>query len=231
VLELLIASLARKYPFGGMLRHQYVAGPFLLIAAFVLVDSLVAVARPILRRTIPALLLPALIVNVAIAGPKLIHYPGQVLLKDEFIAWRSAFPDTHAVYLDHWSVIGYFINTNDRPRRFVRRIRANARIDQYHIPGGTADGAAEGTEIFYDKTRDLMDLRDSSVYQSFAACLRASGVKEVSVFYFSPDFSPMTKISDNLEKLVIEKAAEQGLTTTKVVVRQTSMFAGFKLRE
>jgi hypothetical protein len=227
VLELLIASLARKYPFGGMLRHQYIAGPFLLIAAFVTVDGLVDLVGPILRRTIPALLLAALVANLIVEYPKLIVYPGLVLLKDEFVAWRSAFPDTHAVYLDHWGVIGYFIHTHERPRRFVRRIRGNARIEQYHIP----DGTSGGTEIFYDKTRDLVDLRDSSVYQSFAACLRGSGVNELSLFYFSPDFTPMTRISDNLEKLVTQKAAEQGLTTTRVVVGQTSMFAGFKLRK
>jgi hypothetical protein len=225
VLELLVASLARKYPFGGLLRHQYVAGPFILIAAFVSLDALVAFVSPILRLTIPALLLGAVVANLIVELPKLIIYPGMVILDDEFKAWRSAFPDTHALYLDHWSVIGYFIHTSDRPRRFVRSIPDNAWIDQYHVPEVTSGGS----DIFYDKTRDLLDLRDPGVYQSIASCLRVSGVRELSVFYFSPDNSPLTRTYDNPDKLVMQKAAEQGLITTRVVVRETSLFAGFKL--
>jgi hypothetical protein len=81
ILELIVASCARKYPFGGMLRHQYIAGPFLLIAAFVLVDALVGLVGPILRRTIPALLLVAVIANLIVEWPMLIMYPGEVILK------------------------------------------------------------------------------------------------------------------------------------------------------
>ncbi len=233
ILELLVSALAQKYPFGGMLRHQYIAGPFLLIAAFVSMDALVDLVGPVLRRAIPALLLTAVIANLIVQLPKLILGSDSVPMQDEYVlqeeytAWRSAFPDTHALYLDHWGVIGYFIHTSNRPRRFVRRIPDKARIDQYHIP----DGASGGTEIFYDKSRDLVDLHDSSVYQSFAACLRGSGVRELSLFYFTPDNSPVARISDDLEGLIVQKAAEQGLTTIRVVVGERSLFAGFRLPE
>lgn len=222
VLELLAASLAQKYPFGGFLRHQYIAGPFLLIAVFALLDALVSVVGPIMRRAIPALLLAAIVVNLIVEWPRLIVQPGLVLLKNEFNAWRSAFPDTRAVYLDHWGVIGHFIHTNDRPRRFVRRIADEAWIDEY--------GLSDGTQIFYDKTRDNLDLTDSSVYRSFAACLRGSGVRELSLFFLSAGNRPIDQAPRDLENMIVQKAAEQGLVTGKVVAGRTFIFADFKLR-
>jgi hypothetical protein len=226
VLELLAASLAREYPFGGLLRHQYIAGPFLLMAAFVMADTFTSVGSPALRIAMPALLLTGCVANLIIEGPKLVLYPGQVLLNDEFIAWRAAFPDTHAVYLDHWGVIGHFIHTNDHRRVFVRRLADDALIDQYHI----SDGTPEGTEIFYDKTRDVLDLSDASVYRSFAACLRGAGVGELTLFFFSPGNRPFDRMPDDLKTLIVQKAAEQGLAAINVTVSRTSVFAGFALR-
>jgi hypothetical protein len=226
VLELLAASLAREYPFGGLLRHQYIAGPFLLMAAFVIADTLTSVGSPALRIATSALLLTGCVANLIIEGPKLVLYPGQVLLNDEFIAWSAAFPDTHAVYLDHWGVIGHFIHTNDRRRVFVRRLADDALIDQYHI----SDGTPEGTEIFYDKTRDVLDLSDASVYRSFAACLRGAGVGELTLFFFSPGNRPFDRMPDDLKTLIVQKAAEQGLAAINVRVSRTFVFAGFALK-
>jgi hypothetical protein len=166
------------------------------------------------------------IANLVVQWPKLIVFPGAVILKDEFNAWRAAFPDTRAVYLDHWAVIGHFIHTNDVPRHFARRIPDKAVIDQYHLE----DGTPRGTEVFYDKTRDNLDLGDSSVYQSFGACLRGSGVGELGLFYFSSTDTPFAHPAET-ENLVIRKAAEQGLETGKVVVGRTTLFASFRLRQ
>ena len=221
VLELLTASLADKYPFGGMLRHEYIAGPFLLIASFVVLDALISLAPQPLQYAIPALLLTASVANAVIGVPKLIFFPGVVLMKDEFNAWRSAFPDARAVYVDHWGVIGHFIHTSDQPRQFVRRIPDDAVIDEYRVPGGI--------DIFYDKTRIVLDLSDPSVYRSFAACLRTSGVKELTLFFYSPRDVPIDQPPGKLESTVAQKAAEQGLTTTRIVVGGTFLAAGFKL--
>jgi hypothetical protein len=223
VLELLVASLAQKYPFGGLLRHQYIAGPFVLIAAFVVLDSLVSVVGRRRQYAISALLFGASIANLIAEGPKLIQYPGAVLVQRQFDAWQSAFPDTRAVYLDHWAVMGYFIHTTDRPRTFVRRIPGEAVIDEYHLPGGT--------EIFYDKTRSTLDFSDPSVYRSLAACLRASRAEELSLFFLSAGYTPFPATPEKMQKLVTDEAAAQGLTTTKVMVGKTYLFAGFQLAQ
>ena len=223
VLELLLASILQKYPFGGMLRHQYIAGPFVLIAFFVVVDCLVSVVPGRLKYAIPALVLAGSIVNLIAEAPKLIVYPGAVLVQDEFRAWQTAFPDARAVYLEHWGVQGYFIHTRDRPRSFVRRISDAAMIDEYRVSGGPV--------IFYDKTRDGLDFSDPSVYRSFADCLRDSGEKELSLFFFSAGDKPLSAKSGRMQQLVTERAADQGLITTKIVASETYLFAGFRLAQ
>ena len=225
VVELLAASLVNRYPFGGMLRHQYIAGPFLIVAVFVILDALIPLANPYLQRVIPAVILVICILNVAVGGPKLILYPGVVLATQEFNSWHSAFPDAHAIYLDHWSVEAYFIHTSTRPRQFVRRIPDDAVIDEFHIP----DGTPEGTDIFYDKTRILADVLDPSVYRSLAACLRVSGAKELDLFYMEPGDKSIELSPAELER-VSRYAAEQGMTVTRVDAHPKSLSAGFRLR-
>jgi uncharacterized membrane protein len=233
VLELLLASLLQKYPFGGLLRHQYIAGPFIFIAAFVVLDCLVAVAGPRLRRATAGLLLAASVGNVVAGGTGLIQYPGATVMQAEFALWQSAFPNARAVYLDHWGVLGYFVHTRNRPRRFVRRIPDGAAIDQYHIPAaeGQKTGNLDAVDIFYDKTRTVLDFSDSSVYRSFASCMRGSGAPELSLFFFFPAGIPNGQTPESMEELVRRKAADQGLTTLKTVVTSTVLFAGFKLTE
>ena len=223
VLELLAASLLDKYPFGGMLRHQYIAAPFLLLAAFAVLDVVLdAFPLPPYQYAIPALILTASVANVVMYGPKLIWFPGVVLVSKEFNSWRSAFPGPRAVYVDHWGVIGFFIHTNDQPRTFLRSIPAEAEIDEYRLP--------DGTKIFYDKTRFQLDLSDPSLYSSFADCIRNAGVKELTVFFYSAGDRPINQPPGALEATVTRKAAEQGLTATRIVVTPTSLAAGFELR-
>jgi hypothetical protein len=131
------------------------------------------------------------------------------------------------VYLDHWGVIGYFIHTAGRRRSFVQRIHDGAVIDQYHVSGGTPGG----TEIFYDKSRDSLDLYDPSVYGSFASCLRASGAKELTLFFLSPGNKPFGGTPGHMKKIIAERAEDQGLTATEIIVARASLFAGFKLAQ
>jgi hypothetical protein len=224
--ELLVASLARKYPFGGLLRHQYIAGPFLLIAAFALVDYFLSTSSPIAQRVASVLLIGAMAANLAVQWRRLIVYPGEVILKSEFDTWKSAFPGARGVYVDHWGVIAYLIHTDRIPRHFIRRIPDLARIDQYHI----TDGTPGGSEIFYDKTRDNLNFSDPSIYESFAACLRGSGLKELTLFFISAGDKPFDRPPAEMERVIARMAAEHGLVATRIVASPNSAFAGFQLR-
>ncbi len=227
VLEFLAASLARAYPFGGMMRYQYIAAPFLLLAAFVFLDALDAIAGRVTRRGIPIFLGATIIVNPAYNWHKLIEFPDTVILSNEFADYSTAFPHARAVYVDSYTVWGYFAHTDDGRRRFVRRISGPGWIDQYRIWGGAHDG----TTIFYDKTPFRLNFSDSSRYESIAACLRQSGVEEIVLFWFSPGHEPLDQDTAALKKLIGEEAAAQGLAATKVFVGETTVFAGFRLAD
>jgi len=222
--ELVALSIARAYPFGGLLRHQYVVGPFLILAAFVVVDRLASLmggrARGALLASIGLLLIGSLVVR----WPRLVVFPNFVMYTEAFNRYRAEFPDARAVYVDHWGVIGYFIHTDDRRRRFVRRIDDVFAIDEYRM-----NAPAGGVEIFYDKSRYVLDMRKASLYRSLSRCLKQSGVKELTLFFFSPGDVPLKDSEATLRRVITQTAAEQGLTATKVVVGPTTVFAGFEL--
>jgi hypothetical protein len=224
--ELVGLSIARAYPFGGLLRHQYVVGPFLILAVFVVMDRLASLLGRRARFALMASTGLLLIGNLAVRWPTLVVFPNAVAYSEQFNSYRAAFPDARAVYVDHWGVIGYFIHTDDRPRRFVRRIDDVFAIDQYHI-----DGPPGGVEIFYDKSRYVLDVRHASLYRSLARCLRQSGVKQLTMFFFSPGDVPFNDAAETLRRIITRTAAEEGLTTTKVVVGTTTIFAGFELEQ
>ena len=218
---MVIASLAQKYPFGGMLRHQYVAAPFLLIAFFVLLDSFFRATRPSLQWAIFAVGVTLAVVNVAARLHTVIVFPDTVILKEEHDVWRANFGATRAVYVDHWGVIAFFIHTSTIPRTFVRRVRSKIHINEYQLP--------DGTQIFYDRTRDNLDLTDPEVYQNFAECLRDSGVRELSLYFLATEVRTLPQAAAERDRVITQNAATQGLTVTRIVAANDSVFAGFRL--
>jgi hypothetical protein len=148
-----------------------------------------------------------------------------LLYREEMNAYKSLFPNPEAVYLDHWGVIGYYIHTNHRRRRFVRRIAGDGSVDQYH-----ADGIPKGVEIFYDKGRSTLDMSDPAVYRSFAACLKQSGINELTLFMFHPGYIPFPDAPDLLKQKILKEASAQGLSISKLTVDTTTIFAGFSLK-
>ena len=226
VCELAGLSIARAYPFGGFLRHQYIVGPFLILAAFAVLDRLASLLGRRARIALMTLTGLLLIGHVVAAWPRLVIWPNHVVYAEEFNRYRAEFPDARAVYVDHFGVIGYFINTDDRRRRFVRRIDDVFAIDQYRI-----DGPSGRVQIFYDKTRYTLNMRRPSLYRSLARCLRQSGVNELTLFFFSPGDVPLKDDPDTLRRVITRTAAGEGLTATKVVIGTTTIFAGFELKQ
>jgi hypothetical protein len=219
VLEMIAAATLGKYPFGGMLRHQYIAGPFLLLTAFAVLDRM---SPKVPRAVIPALALCASVAGFAAQRTSLVRFPGAVIGTEQYQAWRAAFPHAPAVYVDHWSVISYFIHTSTEPRTFVRHIPDSADIDEYSTPGGI--------DIFYDKSRELTELADPALYASVASCLRTSGLSEIAIFFMSPDGQPLDLHNGKLESIIADLAARRGLRLTRFAPGPDYAAAGFTLR-
>jgi hypothetical protein len=225
ILAMLASALLQRYPFGGLMRHQYILAPFLLLSAFVLLDALALVAGPVARRGLTVLVAAAIVANPAYNWRNLIEFRDAMILKNEFSAYSAAFPKARGVYLDGFSVWGYYVHTNDGAREFVRSISGPAQVDEYRIRGGAHDG----TIIFYDKSRMYLRFFDQSLYANFAACLRQSGLEELTVFWFSPGGEPLEQAPGELEKEIRADAAAQGVTPAKLVIGKTMVFGGFRL--
>jgi uncharacterized membrane protein len=224
ILELAALSLARRYPFGGMLRHQYIVSPFLILTMFVIIDRLLSSAarsRGLIVLSLTGLLLVG---NLVAQWSKLIIYPGGVAYAEDFLRYRTEFPAAQGIYLDHWGIIAFFIQTDDRPRDFVRRIADRAMIDEYH-----RQGPPPGTEIFYDKTRNVADVSDPTLYRALATCLGQLGINELGLVVLSPGAVSFAQTPDTLRKLINDGAATHGLAVTKVVLTPKTIFAGFRL--
>jgi hypothetical protein len=73
--ELVGLSIARVYPFGGLLRHQYVVGPFLILAAFVVIDRLASLVRRRARIALTAATALVLIGNMGLTTTKIVVGP------------------------------------------------------------------------------------------------------------------------------------------------------------
>ncbi len=225
MVEMLASALLRQYPFGGLERHQYILAPFLLLSAFVFLDALASVAGPMAGRGLTVLVAAAIVANPAYNWRNLIQFPDAMILTNEFSAYSAAFPKARAVYLDGFSVWGFYVHTNDGARQFVRSISGPAQIDQYRIRGGAHDG----TIIFYDKSHMYLNWFNQAFYASFAACLRQSGLDELTVFWFSPGGQPLEQPPGEIEEEIRADTAAQGLTTTKLVIGKTMVFGGFRL--
>jgi uncharacterized membrane protein len=225
VLELMILSLAGRYPFGGLLRHQYIAGPFLLLATFSVVDGVLSLLVPAFRPAVLAVLALLTASHLIIAWPSIMVSPdGPKLYSCAFDHYQSTFPQPQAVYVDHWGVIGYYMNTDNRRRHFVRGIPGIALIDQYRT-----EGPGAGVNIFYDKSRYNLNLSDPMLYSSFATCLTKSGITQLTLFFLTPGDVPIAD-SNALRSTIIDRAADQGLSATRVVIDRSAVYAGFVLK-
>src|SRR5207248_10776688 len=72
VSELVGLSIMRAYPFGGLLRHQYIVGPFLILAVFVVIDRLASVSGRRARIALLASVSVLSIGNLVVRWPMLV---------------------------------------------------------------------------------------------------------------------------------------------------------------
>jgi hypothetical protein len=67
------------------------------------------------------------------------------------------------------------------------------------------------------------------LYSSFATCLTQSGIKELTLFFLTPGDAPIAN-PKALRTTIIERAGDQGLSATSVVIDGTAVYGGFILK-
>ncbi|MFO0984401.1 MAG: hypothetical protein U1E76_22195 [Planctomycetota bacterium] len=154
---LVALALARQYPFGGKMRHQFVLYPFLLLAAMFVVDEiLVAMRGPRLRIALCLAIEVGIAASAAVQAhaPSADDHPEQPLWQREVDQLQRRIGVNGAVYLTQFSLFGFFANTMDwswthvrdlgeQHQLFVARRGHNTRTvirdRQWYVPDPVSD--------------------------------------------------------------------------------------------
>ena len=177
--ELIAASLLRRYPFGGFDRQQSILFPFLFLTAFVLLDQVISflgAALP-LRAAIAALIAFLIGVHFGYGWKRLAHIPTE-LFTSEYATYRAKVIPAPAVFLDQFTLIGYYMQTNDWRWKFRRHLREPNRVDEYELT--TSSG--RHIMLFRDLDTWNFDLHQPFAYQVLAHSLRDTNLPGANVF-------------------------------------------------
>lgn len=211
--ELIAVSLLRRYPFGGFERQQSILFPFLILAGFILLDRALSY--------LPAAWLRASVFGVcAVLIGINFHYQwlrtprrSEELLTREYQTFKSKAAPAEAIYLDQFSLIGYYIHTNDWNWEFYRHFREPDRVDEYRLT------APSGQHLFLLRNIDQwnFDLRNPATYQTLTQSMRDAEVTSANIFLLKQVPGPADPPAILKEQAETRKlAAHEGLRVTSI---------------
>ena len=188
LISIAAASIDSRYPFGGYIRHQIILFPFLALSAICFLDQIVA--------RLPTAWFRESLVIIVIAGftvnsiHEIQRFPviEEKLFKLEVAEFYKSIPRPKAIYVDHYSLIAFFIHHDDWKWRFLSRHQDNSWIDQYEIKKND-----RMLNVCRDRLRWNVDFTDPSLYRSIAQCLSRCNVPSVAVFCIYQRSTPMSK--------------------------------------
>lgn len=233
ILTALIVALAllRRYPYGGMLRHQYFLFPLAVIVLALLIDAVARRSRRRIGGLAVALLALAGLLNAAnwlshLQPTRFRPHPHQVR---RLHRW---FPAPEAVFVDQFSLILLFMHYHERPWTFVRRVRGHGPIEVWRVGAGDPPGpdGAGGTGGFYvcrDQGQWLLDLSWPVTYQRMSRCLDATRAERLAVFRPQQWETTASWPVARTRELCVEPARAAGLVPEKVVLHEQDVYATF----
>ena len=178
LIELIAASLLGRYPFGGFDRQQSILFPFFFLTAFVLLDqAATSWLRPNFRIAVAGLLAILIGTQFTYGWRKLPRDP-QELFTDEYRTFQSKVAPAQAIYLDQFTLIGYYIQTNQWRWKFHRHLLELHRIDQYEL----TPSPGQRLTLFRDLDAWNFDLHNPAVYEALARSLRTAGLTDANLF-------------------------------------------------
>lgn len=221
-----VGGLAGRYPFGGLLRHQFVVFPFLLLSVFAAAVVMTnAVGRSPYRGVVVALVVLGVVAN-AFNATRTFRPSADRIGEREMSAFRRAISTSPAVYLDQFSLIAFFTRYHDWDWRFVRGPWRRRHIDVWNV-------SRSGAQFFVCRDRDtwVVDLTETRVYRRLATCLRRTRVDSVALFGLEHP-GVMTPVGNGAPADTIrEKAAHEGLLARDIMIDGGSVYARFGLAQ
>jgi hypothetical protein len=184
LVELVVASVLRVYPFGGFLRQQSILFPFLVLCAWVLPDRLLA-AIP--RRAAYALAGLLSLAVLAVSYQAFNAYPKvkDTLLTEQMQKFDRLFPAPQAIYLDQFNLIAFYLHHDDWRWQFDGHVPGLPDLDVYRVSRGNKQ-----LLVFRDRGRWILDSREPALDANLAACLRSRGLARMDLFRLAQDGAP-----------------------------------------
>jgi 4-amino-4-deoxy-L-arabinose transferase-like glycosyltransferase len=210
-------GLMRRYPYGGVARHEFFIVPFVLVCFFGLVE---VVRRSLPRRFARRWLSTAVVgcgVLASIASwTSTFRVQPQALFQPQMTHFRSLVPSPRAVLLDQFTFINFFSHHHDWQWRLggewigqqVWQVWLVSKDDKRMAVCRDAQWSLEMTNI--------------ATYDSVVECVQRSGVGRVAIFRTHwREAPPAIAVFDKA------LAAEDGLTTTSLGADGNDVYAEF----
>ena len=175
--ELALAGCLDRYPFGGLMRQQFIIFPFVILTAAICLDRLLTALRPPALAWSCAALVG--IAVIAVSASRLNAFPKYFdqLFAREMRLFDAAMPAPAAVYTDQFNLIAFFTFHNQWNWHFERTLPIDDGVDQYRLTRG-----ARHMELLRDKTRWNIEFSDPTFFHDLADTLRSTRLDTVAVF-------------------------------------------------
>ncbi len=225
VSELALAGCLDRYPFGGLMRQQFIIFPFAVLTAGICLDRLFA-ALPVRQLVWAA----AAIVCVAVTMISVLRFNAfpkhpEELFTREMRIFNAAMPAPQAVYIDQFNLIAFFTHHHKWNWHFVGRLPIGTEVDEYSLTNRNGH-----IELLRDKTRWNIDFADPTFFRDIADSIRTAKLGSLAVFCVHQTPGTLTPDQqDAFQQKTFVLAEAQHLQVRKFVPDGLNVYAEFAL--
>jgi hypothetical protein len=228
----MVLGILGKYPFGGVMRQQFLLLLFGLLSAFLALDRLLrASRRAAIRGSLVILGLAAVLGSFTLHLVDL-RSPGSEAFGAQSRLFHREFPDTKLVQVDQLNLIGFFMSHHEWDWQYVDRDPTNASVERYRL-------ASHDRRLTLIAHRDRwnFDFTDPKVLASLRSALRGGDPACFSVFCVHTNlYKPPERRLPDLDPARVETALHafagtQDEAVPKIVFRGNDVYAEFCTEE
>jgi uncharacterized membrane protein len=213
--ELIVLSQFQLYPFGGNDRHQSIFFPFFILAAFILLDRLIAYLPGLwLKAGILGAIVVLIAANFSYRWQKTPRRSVELFTK-EYRTFQAKVAPAQALYVDQFSLIAYYVHTHDWKWKFRRHFREPDHVDEYDLTSSTGQHLA----LLRNLDHWNFNLSKPGTYQILARSLHDTQLASANMFLVKfvhghADSSAIAADENRIRKL----AADARLQVTSLYV-------------
>ena len=149
------------------------------------------------------------------------------LFSEEYNLYRNTVWDRKVVYVDQFSLIGYYIQTHNWKWTISHRFHGQQRVDEYQLT------SPSGEHVLLLRNLDSwnFDLMQPGFFPVFLQALRDSGSSAGTISFlqqFGADLTPAEQM--RRKQTIKDLAGSFGLYTEQVVFDRANAFVSLSLR-